>query len=339
MLWALRFRGLVFRGDRGRMYRGHRVVARLGLRVPARRRASLISRSSSARWPWELLALPALALAHVFPETGAGLYLRLAAATLCLLVPGALVARALGQQSVFAALSWSLAGLTAASAMMFAVEGPLWWALALYAGIGAVALPFAVMRPLRRPSPFALGVAAAGIAVRHRALVDRRAARRRRALPPRPHPQARGVRQPRARVRERVRGRRAAPRLRVPALARAHGPRGLARRSRSPVPRSSTSRACSFPSRSSSPTRPAWRSSGRPGPASPRCSRPSRSPGSRRDGAARTRRSRCPRPRRATCSLRRRWPRSSSSSGSRGGPPGSRPPPPLSHSRSSTRRT
>jgi hypothetical protein len=124
----------------------------------------LIFGSSTARWPWELLALPALALAHVFPETGAGLYLRLAAATLCLLVPGALVARALRQQTVFATLSWSLAGLTAASAMMFAVEGPLWWALALYAGIGAVALPFAVVRPLPRPSPFALGVVAAGIA-------------------------------------------------------------------------------------------------------------------------------------------------------------------------------
>ena len=105
------------------------------------------------RWPWELLALPALALAHVFPETGVGLYVRLAAATLCLLLPGALVARALGQQSVFAALSWSLAGLTAASAVMFAVEGPLWWALVLYAGVGAVALPFAVWQPLRRPSP------------------------------------------------------------------------------------------------------------------------------------------------------------------------------------------
>jgi len=124
----------------------------------------LIVGSSPARWPWELLALPALALAHVLPETGAGLYARLAAATLCLLVPGSLVARAIGQQSVFAALAWSLAGLTSASAMMFAAEGPLWWALALYAGIGAVALPFAVLRPLRRPSPFGLGVAAAGIA-------------------------------------------------------------------------------------------------------------------------------------------------------------------------------
>ncbi len=123
----------------------------------------MTGRAAPARWPWELLALPALALAHVFPETGAGLYLRLAAATLCLLVPGALVARALGQQSVFAALSWSLAGLTAASALMFAVEGPLWWALVLYAGVGAVALPFAMWQPLRPPSPFAIGVGLAGI--------------------------------------------------------------------------------------------------------------------------------------------------------------------------------
>jgi hypothetical protein len=123
----------------------------------------LTSHPAPARWPWELLALPALALAHVFPETGAGLYVRLAAATLCLLVPGGLVARAFGQQSVSATLAWSLAGLTAASVLMFAAEGPFWWALALYAGIGAVALPFAVMRPLDPPTPFALGVAAAGV--------------------------------------------------------------------------------------------------------------------------------------------------------------------------------
>ena len=103
---------------------------------------------NAGRWPWELLALPALALARVLPDTGAGLYCRLLAATLCLLVPGALVARALGRPGVAAALPWSLAGLTAASALMFAVGGPLWWALVLYAGVGAVALPFAVLRRL-----------------------------------------------------------------------------------------------------------------------------------------------------------------------------------------------
>ena len=123
----------------------------------------MTSHAGPTRWPWELFALPALALAHVFPETGVGLYVRLSTATLCLLLPGALVSRALGQQSVFAALSWSLAGLTAASAVMFAVEGPLWWALVLYAGAGAVALPFAIWQPLRRPSPFAIGVGLAGV--------------------------------------------------------------------------------------------------------------------------------------------------------------------------------
>jgi hypothetical protein len=124
----------------------------------------LTGRATPARWPWELLALPALGLAYLFPETGAGLYVRLAAATLCLLLPGALVSRAFGEQSVSATLVWSLAGLAAASALMFAVEGPLWWALVVYAGMGAVALPFAVMRPLRRPTWFALGVAVAGVA-------------------------------------------------------------------------------------------------------------------------------------------------------------------------------
>jgi hypothetical protein len=120
--------------------------------------------ASVARWPWELLALPAVALARVLPDTGVGLYFRLAAATLSLLVPGALVARALGRPGVSAALVWSLAGLTAASALMFAVEGPLWWAFVLYAGIGAVALPFAMLRPLGRPTGVALGVALAGVA-------------------------------------------------------------------------------------------------------------------------------------------------------------------------------
>ncbi len=41
------------------------------------------------------LALPALGLARLLPETGLGLWVRLVAATACLLLPGALVARAL----------------------------------------------------------------------------------------------------------------------------------------------------------------------------------------------------------------------------------------------------
>jgi hypothetical protein len=118
--------------------------------------------SFTGRWPWELLALPALALAHALPETGAGLYARLAAATACLLVPGALVARALGRPSLFGALSWSLAGLALSGAVVFAVEGSLWLALGLYAAIGAVALPFSVARPRRRADR---EVRAVGVAV------------------------------------------------------------------------------------------------------------------------------------------------------------------------------
>ena len=47
------------------------------------------------RVPWELLALPALGISRLLPDTGWGLWVRLAAATACLLLPGALLARAL----------------------------------------------------------------------------------------------------------------------------------------------------------------------------------------------------------------------------------------------------
>jgi len=119
------------------------------------------------RWPWELVALPALLVARALPDTGAGLYLRLAAATVCLLVPGSLVARGLGRPSVSAALVWSLVGLTAAGAVTFGVHGSLELTLWLYAGIGVVALPPAVLRLVERPEradlAVAVGVALAGI--------------------------------------------------------------------------------------------------------------------------------------------------------------------------------
>ena len=69
------------------------------------------------------------------------------------------------------------------------------------------------------------------------------------------------------RTRRRVRGRRAASRLRVPALARLPRARREARRRRPGARRSCTRRACSCPSRSSSPTRRARRSSARRGAA------------------------------------------------------------------------
>ena len=92
------------------------------------------------RIPRELAVLPALALVRLLPDSGIGLYFRLAVATLCVLAPGALVARALARPSVAASLAWSLAGIFAAGAIMFAVHGSLDLALGLYAAIGAVAL-------------------------------------------------------------------------------------------------------------------------------------------------------------------------------------------------------
>jgi hypothetical protein len=87
-----------------------------------------------------LLALPALGLARLAPETGIGLGLRLAAATLCLLIPGFLIAGALRLPGLSPALAWSLGALFVASAVMFAVHSALWLALVLLLVIGAVAL-------------------------------------------------------------------------------------------------------------------------------------------------------------------------------------------------------
>lgn len=99
------------------------------------------------RLPWALLALPALGIARLLPETGGGLYLRLLAATACLLVPGALIARALRVPGPSAVLAWSLGALFLATAVMFAVHGSLGLALILLAVVGAAALAAAVLLP------------------------------------------------------------------------------------------------------------------------------------------------------------------------------------------------
>ena len=76
--------------------------------------------------------------------------MRLAAATACLLLPGALVARALRVPGFSAALAWSLGALFAATAVMFAVHSSLSLALILLAAIAAAALVVAVLRPSNR---------------------------------------------------------------------------------------------------------------------------------------------------------------------------------------------
>jgi uncharacterized protein DUF6541 len=118
------------------------------------------------RVPWELVALPALGVSRLLPDSGWGLYVRLAAATACLLLPGALVARALGLRSASADLTWSLAALFAAMAIVFAVHGSLTLGLVLLAAIGAAALVWLLRRPAlqgQTPRGLSLLVAVAGI--------------------------------------------------------------------------------------------------------------------------------------------------------------------------------
>ena len=83
-----------------------------------------------------------LGFARLLPATGVGLWLRLAAATLVLLLPGRFVARALGQRGAAAALAWSCALVAAALALTFAVQSSLDLTLGLVLAAGVVALPF-----------------------------------------------------------------------------------------------------------------------------------------------------------------------------------------------------
>ena len=85
---------------------------------------------------------------------GFGLYLKLAAATLVVLLPGSLIARLLGRPSVSATLAWTLAGIFGAGAIVFAVHGSLDLALGLYAALGVGALVVLLARPRgRRAAP------------------------------------------------------------------------------------------------------------------------------------------------------------------------------------------
>jgi hypothetical protein len=118
------------------------------------------------RVPLVLLAVPVLALARLLPADGVGLGLRLGAATACLLIPGALISRALRLRGFAPTFAWSLAALLAALAVTFAVHSSLWLTLALLGAVTAVALPFAVWaNDLDHKLDWAkLAVLAAGIA-------------------------------------------------------------------------------------------------------------------------------------------------------------------------------
>lgn len=95
-----------------------------------------------SRVPLVVLAVPALLLARLLPATGAGLGLRLVAATACLLIPGTLIARALRLRGFAPTLAWSLAALIGALALTFALHRSLWVTVAALGAISVAVLPF-----------------------------------------------------------------------------------------------------------------------------------------------------------------------------------------------------
>ena len=99
-----------------------------------------------------MLALPLLGVARLFPAEGFGLWLRLIAATLVLLLPGSLVARALRLRGASAAVAFGLGALGPALLLVFLVHSSIWLALVVLAVIAVVALPFA-LRVISGPPP------------------------------------------------------------------------------------------------------------------------------------------------------------------------------------------
>jgi hypothetical protein len=114
--------------------------------------------------PAAVLAL--LGISRLLPETGFGLWVRLAAATLVVLLPGVLVARCLGQRTAAAAFAASLTLVGTGLALTFALGASLNVTLAFLLAAGAVALVWSLTRGelegLRLPGTarFARGVLA-----------------------------------------------------------------------------------------------------------------------------------------------------------------------------------
>ena len=96
------------------------------------------------RLPLLLAAPPLLVLARLLPADGLGLAFRLAAATACLLLPGALLARGLRLQGAAPAFALSLGAVFVALVVTFALQASLWITLAVLAAIAVAALPFAL---------------------------------------------------------------------------------------------------------------------------------------------------------------------------------------------------
>src|SRR6266550_4124119 len=113
--------------------------------------------------PILLLALPLLGVARLFPADGFGLWLRLLAATVVLLLPGTLVARTLRLRGASATVAFGLGALGPALLLVFLVHSSIWLALVALGIIAAVALPFALRVVSGPPARDTLAVALAGL--------------------------------------------------------------------------------------------------------------------------------------------------------------------------------
>src|SRR2546423_8641977 len=122
-------------------------------------------RRSASGAPILLLSLPLLGVARLLPAEGAGLWLRLVSASLVLLLPGTLVARALRLRGASATVVWGLAGLGPALLLVFVVHSSIWLALVVLGVVGLVALPFALRVVSGPPAWDTLAVALLGLAL------------------------------------------------------------------------------------------------------------------------------------------------------------------------------
>jgi hypothetical protein len=115
------------------------------------------------RLPPALLALPLFAVSRAVPAEGAGLWLRLVAATLVVLLPGLLAARALRLPGASGGLTWALAAVGLALAVTVLVHASLALTLALTLAAAAAVLPIALRVQPRRPAPAEVLTALAGL--------------------------------------------------------------------------------------------------------------------------------------------------------------------------------
>jgi hypothetical protein len=113
--------------------------------------------------PILLLSLPLLGVARLLPAQGVGLWLRLVAASLVLLLPGALVARTLRLRGAAATVAWGLGALGPALLLVLVVHSSIWLALVALGIVALVALPFALRVVSGPPAWDTLAVALLGL--------------------------------------------------------------------------------------------------------------------------------------------------------------------------------